>query len=229
MIEKKIPFLMEVTPKTPADVKGGTLYEQNGKLKLLEIAQVPKEYIDDFCSQDKFSVFNTNNIWINLIALEERLREGPLNLNVIVNRKNIQGKAIVQLETAIGSAINCFEDAVGLCVSRDRFMPVKKTEDLFLVQSNLFNLDGGRLVRNEERKIDYLPEVKFGSPLDQLESFQKCFPVIPDLLELELLDIAGRVFFEGSASLKGRVRLKGINKTMHIENGRRIENESIEC
>ena len=229
MIEKKIPFLMEVTPKTPADVKGGTLYEQNGKLKLLEIAQVPKEYIDDFCSQDKFSVFNTNNIWINLIALEERLREGPLNLNVIVNRKNIQGKAIVQLETAIGSAINCFEDAVGLCVSRDRFMPVKKTEDLFLVQSNLFNLDGGRLVRNEERKIDYLPEVKFGSPLNQLESFQKCFPVIPDLLELELLDIAGRVFFEGSASLKGRVRLKGINKTMHIENGRRIENESIEC
>ena len=229
MIEKKIPFLMEVTPKTPADVKGGTLYEQNGKLKLLEIAQVPKEYIDDFCSQDKFSVFNTNNIWINLIALEERLREGPLNLNVIVNRKNIQGKPIVQLETAIGSAMDCFEDAVGLCVSRDRFMPVKKTEDLFLVQSNLFNLDGGRLVRNEERKFDYLPEIKFGSPLNQLEAFQKCFPVIPDLLELELLDVAGRVFFEGSASLKGRVRLKGINKTMHIENGRHIENESIEC
>ena len=229
MIEKEIPFLMEVTPKTPADVKGGTLYEQNGKLKLLEIAQVPKQYIDDFCSQDKFSVFNTNNIWINLIALEQRLREGPLNLNVIVNQKNIQGKPIVQLETAIGSAMDCFEDAVGLCVSRDRFMPVKKTEDLFLVQSNLFNLDGGRLVRNEERKFAHLPEVKFGSPLNQLEAFQKCFPVIPDLLELELLEVEGRVCFEGAASLKGRVRLKGINKTMHIENGRHIENESIEC
>ena len=229
VIEKEIPFLMEVTPKTPADVKGGTLYEQNGKLKLLEIAQVPKQYIDDFCSQDKFSVFNTNNIWINLIALEQRLREGPLNLNVIVNQKNIQGKPIVQLETAIGSAMDCFEDAVGLCVSRDRFMPVKKTEDLFLVQSNLFNLDGGRLVRNEERKFLHLPEVKFGSPLNQLEAFQKCFPVIPDLLELELLDVEGRVCFEGAASLKGRVRLKGINKTMHIENGRHIDNESIEC
>ena len=196
---------------------------------MLEIAQVPKQYLDDFCSQDKFSVFNTNNIWINLIALEQRLREGPLNLNVIVNQKNIQGKPIVQLETAIGSAMDCFEDAVGLCVSRDRFMPVKKTEDLFLVQSNLFNLDGGRLVKNEERKFDYLPEVKFGSPLNQLEAFQKCFPVIPDLLELELLDVAGRVFFEGSASLKGRVSLKGINKTLHIENGRHIKNESIEC
>ena len=229
MIEKEIPFLMEVTPKTPADVKGGTLYEQNGKLKLLEIAQVPKEYIDDFCSQDKFSVFNTNNIWINLIALEKRLRKGPLNLNVIANQKNIQGKPIVQLETAIGSAMDCFDDAVGLCVSRDRFMPVKKTEDLFLVQSNLFNLDCGRLVRNEERIFDSLPEVRFGSPLNQLEAFQKCFPVIPDLLGLELLDVAGRVCFEGAASLKGRVRLKAIGKTMHIENGRHIENESIEC
>ena len=229
MIEKEIPFLMEVTPKTPADVKGGTLYEQNGKLKLLEIAQVPKEYIDDFCSQDKFSVFNTNNIWINLIALEKRLRKGPLNLNVIANQKNIQGKPIVQLETAIGSAMDCFDDAVGLCVSRDRFMPVKKTEDLFLVQSNLFNLDCGRLVRNEERIFDSLPEVRFGSPLNQLEAFQKCFPVIPDLLGLELLDVAGRVCFEGAASLKGRVRLKGINKTIRIENGRHIENESIEC
>ena len=229
MIEKEIPFLMEVTPKTPADVKGGTLYEQNGKLKLLEIAQVPKEYIDDFCSQDKFSVFNTNNIWINLIALEKRFRKGPLNLNVIVNQKNIKGKPIVQLETAIGSVMDCFEGAVGLCVSRDRFMPVKKTEDLFLVQSNLFNLDGGRLVRNEERIFDSLPEVRFGSPLNQLEAFQKCFPVIPDLLGLELLDVAGRVCFEGAASLKGRVRLKAIGKTMHIENGRHIENESIEC
>ena len=78
-------------------------------------------------------------------------------------------------------------------------------------------------------KYDYLPEVKFGSPLDQLEIFQKCFPVIPDLLELELLDVAGRVCFEGTASLKGKVRLKAINKTMHIENGRHIENESVEC
>ena len=153
MIEKDIPFLIEVTPKTAADVKGGTLYEESGKLKLLEIAQVPEEHIDEFCSQKKFSVFNTNNIWINLLALERKMKKGPLNLNVIVNEKKIQGKPVVQLETAIGSALDCFDGAVGLCVSRDRFMPVKKTEDLLLVQSNLFSLEGGRLIRNQERKI----------------------------------------------------------------------------
>ena len=228
MIEKDIPFLIEVTPKTAADVKGGTLYEQNGKLKLLEIAQVPQEHIGEFCSQEKFSVFNTNNIWINLLALEKKLKEKPLNLNVIVNEKKIRGNPIVQLETAIGSALDCFDGAVGLCVSRDRFMPVKKTEDLLLVQSNLFNLDGGRLVRNQERKFSHLPEIRFGSPLDQVAYFQKCFPVIPDLLELEQLEMAGEVYFDGSSSLKGRVKLKGINKALHIEKGRNIENKSIE-
>ena len=229
MIEKEIPFLMEVTPKTPADVKGGTLYEQNGKLKLLEIAQVPEEHIDEFCSQEKFSVFNTNNIWMNLVALEKKMSEGPLNLNVIVNEKKIQGTPVVQLETAIGSALDCFDGAVGLCVSRDRFMPVKKTEDLLLVQSNLFNLEGGRLVRNKERKAAHLPEIIFGSPLDQVDRFKECFSVIPDLLELELLEMAGQVYFSGSASLKGEVTLKAVNKKLSIENGKRIEDERIEC
>jgi len=227
MIDKKIPFLIEVTPKTPADVKGGTLYEEEGRLKLLEIAQVPDENIDEFCSQEKFSVFNTNNIWINLVALQGKIQEGPLNLNVIVNRKTIQGKPVVQLETAIGSALDCFKGAVGLCVSRDRFMPVKKTEDLFLVQSNIFNLDEGRLVRNKERKISSLPVITFGDTLHQVEAFQKCFPAIPDLLELEMLDIVGQVCFEGTASLKGEVKLNGNSIPIIIKGGRRIENESI--
>jgi UTP--glucose-1-phosphate uridylyltransferase len=229
MIEKKIPFLIEVTPKTPADVKGGTLYEQEGRLKLLEIAQVPDEYIDEFCSKKKFSVFNTNNIWINLVNLEEKMQEGPLNLNVIVNRKTIQGKPVVQLETAIGSALDCFAGAVGLCVLRDRFMPVKKTEDLLLAQSNIFNLDDGRLVRNKERKISSLPIITFRDTLQQVDAFQNCFSTIPDLLELESLDIAGQVRFEGIAFLKGKVGLNGNSKPIIIESGRKIENENIEC
>ncbi len=44
--EKKAPeFLMEVTDKTRADVKGGTLVNYDGKLRLLEIAQVPKDHV----------------------------------------------------------------------------------------------------------------------------------------------------------------------------------------
>lgn len=38
--KRSCDFLMEVTDKTRADVKGGTLVEYEGKLRLLEIAQV---------------------------------------------------------------------------------------------------------------------------------------------------------------------------------------------
>jgi UTP--glucose-1-phosphate uridylyltransferase len=33
-----------VTDKTRADVKGGTLIQYEGKLRLLEVAQVPREH-----------------------------------------------------------------------------------------------------------------------------------------------------------------------------------------
>ena len=38
-------FFMEVTDKTRADVKGGTLIQYEGKLRLLEVAQVSLENI----------------------------------------------------------------------------------------------------------------------------------------------------------------------------------------
>ena len=42
-------FLMEVTQKTRADVKGGTLIQYEGKLRLLEVAQVsPRNYYMGF-------------------------------------------------------------------------------------------------------------------------------------------------------------------------------------
>ena len=55
-------FIMEVTEKTLADIKGGTLVQYEQKLRLLELAQVPKEYVEEFKSVRKFNVFNTNSI-----------------------------------------------------------------------------------------------------------------------------------------------------------------------
>ncbi|KAJ1879843.1 UTP-glucose-1-phosphate uridylyltransferase, partial [Kickxella alabastrina] len=41
-------FVMEVTDKTKADIKGGTIIDYDGQIRLLEIAQVPKAHVDDF-------------------------------------------------------------------------------------------------------------------------------------------------------------------------------------
>ena len=228
MDEFNIPFLMEMTPKTPADVKGGTLYQQDGKLKLLEIARVPDDKIDEFCDQKKFKVFNTNNIWINLMALEKRLNQGPLELTVLVNRKNVGEIPAVQLETAIGSALECFEGAVGLTVSRDRFLPVKKTDDLLLVRSNLFTLNKGQLKINPQRKSHHLPKIELGEFLQNIENFQNSLPIIPDLVDLEELKIKGDVRFEGTASLKGKVHLEGLKKALILPSGVVIADESLQ-
>lgn len=61
-----VEFLMEVTDKTKADVKGGTLIQYDDKLRLLEMAQVPNEHLEEFKSVKTFKFFNTNNLWIKL-------------------------------------------------------------------------------------------------------------------------------------------------------------------
>nr|CAI5837903.1 unnamed protein product [Callosobruchus analis] len=132
-------FVMEVTDKTRADVKGGTLIQYEGKLRLLEIAQVPKEHVDDFKSIKTFKFFNTNNIWVKLDAIAKVLHEDRLDMEIIVNNKTLEnGQNIIQLETAVGSAMKTFEGGIGINVPRSRFLPVKKTSDLFLVMSDLY-------------------------------------------------------------------------------------------
>lgn len=107
-------FVMEVTDKTRADVKGGTLIQYENKLRLLEIAQVPAEHVDEFKSVKTFKFFNTNNIWAKLDAIERVLKEGKLNMEIIVNNKTLDnGQRVIQLETAVGAAMKCFENGIG--------------------------------------------------------------------------------------------------------------------
>ena len=105
---------MEVTDKTRADVKGGTLIIYDNKMSLLEIAQVPKEHVDEFKSVKKFKIFNTNNLWVNLESIDRVLKEKTLDMEVIINNKTLDnGMNVIQLEQAVGAAIKSFECAYG--------------------------------------------------------------------------------------------------------------------
>ena len=225
MLANDIPYVMEMTPKTPADIKGGTLYEDSvGKLHLLELAQVPQKHVDEFCSTRKFTVFNTNNIWINLRHLKNRLKQGSMDLNLIVNEKQVVGRPIIQLETAIGTGLESFDGAKGLVVGRDRFFPVKNTSDLMLIQSGLFVFEDGRMKRCPTLNQKALPLIAWKAPFTDLEEFQKRVPIIPDMSELESLEMEGDVTFEGEVSLKGRVILAGNDKPVRIPSGTCLEN-----
>uniref|UniRef100_A0A7G3AY13 UTP--glucose-1-phosphate uridylyltransferase n=1 Tax=Lutzomyia longipalpis TaxID=7200 RepID=A0A7G3AY13_LUTLO len=204
--EKPIEFVMEVTDKTRADVKGGTLIQYENKLRLLEIAQVPKEHVDDFKSVKTFKFFNTNNIWAKLDAIERVLKENTLNMEIIVNNKTLDtGLRVIQLETAVGAAMKCFE-GIGINVPRSRFLPVKKTSDLMLVMSNLYNLRHGSLVMSPQRMFPTTPLVKLGeNHFAKVKEFLGRFANIPDIIELDHLTVSGDVTFGRGVSLRGTV------------------------
>ncbi|XP_074640554.1 UTP--glucose-1-phosphate uridylyltransferase-like [Tubulanus polymorphus] len=199
-------FVMEVTDKTRADVKGGTLCEYEGKLRLLEIAQVPKENVDEFKSVSKFRIFNTNNLWINLKAIDRVISEGKLILEIIVNPKTLDGGVpVIQLETAVGAGIKCFDGAVGVNVPRSRFLPVKTTSDLLIAMSNLYTIKHGALTMNPQRSFPSVPLIKLGSSFVKVREFLHRFQSIPDVLELDHLTVSGDVTFGKNVTLRGTV------------------------
>jgi UTP--glucose-1-phosphate uridylyltransferase len=215
MIETEaVEFLLEVTDRTNLDRKGGTLVVRNGRLDLLEIAQVSHDERPAFMDIDRFPVFNTNNVWVNLEALEKALNEDTLQLPIIQNTKRVCGSEVIQLETAMGAAIGCFSRARGLRVGRDRFFPTKKVEDLFVLQSDACALDSMfRLKKSPARpeSLAYRPSVLFDrnfldSPLRMHEVFED--PASISLVGAESLTVAGHVFFGRDVKIVGNVRIE---------------------
>jgi len=207
MLKQNRHFIMEVTDKTRADVKGGTLINYEGKLRLLEAAQVPPNHVEDFKSIKQFNVFNTNNLWINLEATKRNVDERTLDMEIIVNPKTLEGGVnVYQLETAVGAAMKSFDNAIGLNVPRSRFLPVKKTSDLLLVMSNLYSMEFGALVMSPKRMFPSTPLIKLGdNHFQKVAIFLKRFGSIPDILELDHLTVSGDVTFGRGVSLRGTV------------------------
>lgn len=206
MIDTNAEFIMEVTDKTKADIKGGTLIDYEGSMRLLEIAQVPSEHVEDFKSVRKFKIFNTNNLWINLRALKRIMENEGMELDIIINPKTTDdGQAVVQLETAAGAAIKHFRNAHGINVPRKRFLPVKSCSDLLLIKSDIYSLSHGRLVINENRMFETTPVIKLGDHFKKIQQFQKRFKKIPRIIELDHLTVTGDVYFGRNVTLRGTV------------------------
>ena len=200
-------FVMEVTNKTAADVKGGTLIYYEDKLRLLEIAQVPKEHEEEFKSIKKFKIFNTNNLWMRLSTIDKLVKSNSIDMEIIINHKHLEyGLNVIQLETAAGAAMKDFEGSIGINVPRSRFLPVKKTQDLLLVMSNLYSLSHGCLIMNPSRPFPSVPLVKLGdNHFAKVRDFTSRFASIPDMLELNHLTVSGDVTFGRGVSLRGTV------------------------
>lgn len=210
---EEVDFLLEVTDRTPADRKGGTLVIRDGHLDLLEIGQVSPSDRDAFMDIQRFRVFNTNNVWVNLIALADALESNSLKLPIIRNRKTILNHKVIQLETAMGAAVGAFKRARGLRVGRDRFFPTKKTSDLFALQSDACVLDSMWRLRKNPRRPDFLPlrpGVFFSSNfLDFPDQFSERFEdsCSVSLVFADSFEVYGSAFFEREVSIHGKVEI----------------------
>nr|TKR99985.1 UDP-glucose pyrophosphorylase [Populus alba] len=228
LIRNKNEYCMEVTPKTLADVKGGTLISYEGKVQLLEIAQVPDQHVNEFKSIEKFKIFNTNNLWVNLKAIKRLVEADALKMEIIPNPKEVDGVKVLQLETAAGAAIRFFDHAIGINVPRSRFLPVKASSDLLLVQSDLYTVVDGFVIRNPARANPANPSIELGPEFKKVASFLSRFKSIPSIIELDSLKVAGDVWFGANVTLKGKVSIavkSGVK--LEIPEGVVLENKEI--
>jgi UTP--glucose-1-phosphate uridylyltransferase len=233
-IRNKLAFMMEATDRTEADKKGGHLARlRNGRLILRESAQCPPDEVEAFQDTTRHKYFNTNNLWLNLHALKETMNaeEDTLRLPLILNRKRIDPRdsrstPVYQLETAMGAAVSSFDEAAAIRVPRTRFAPIKTTEDLLAVRSDMFILtDDFRVIPHPNRSLGPILISLDPRYYRQIDDMESRFPYgAPSLLECEQLSVKGDVRFGRNVSLRGNVRLcNGLGRQVSIADGAGIE------
>jgi UTP--glucose-1-phosphate uridylyltransferase len=160
-----------------------------------------------------YRYFNTNNLWVNLPALQQVLaeRNGVLGLPLIRNEKPIDptdlgSPHVYQLETAMGSAIDIFPGAQAICTPRSRFLPVKKNNDLLLLLSDVYRLTPEYHL---ELTIDQPPLIILDERYYQLiDDLQERFPHgAPSLRQCTKFHVQGDVYFGKDVLLKGDVQV----------------------
>ena len=216
--ESGAPFAMEVKRRSEADKKGGHLARaKNGRLVLRETAQCPDDETASFQDISLYPFFNTNNLWMDLRALRRALDEsgGVLALPFIRNQKNVDPRdanspEVLQLETAMGAAISCFERAQAVQVPALRFAPVKTTGDLLAIRSDAYVLSPDYRILpapggpGAELVVDLDPI--YFKRVDQLDARTPHGP--PSLIRARRLTVRGDFSFERGAVIEGDVRIE---------------------
>ncbi|MDA7644909.1 UTP--glucose-1-phosphate uridylyltransferase [bacterium] len=212
-------FMMEVARRTGADRKGGHLAKRrgDGRLILRESAQCVSSETDQFQDVDRYAYFNTNNLWIQIEHLKAELdrREAGLELPIIQNQKSIDpcdssSAMVLQLESAMGAAIECFDQSIAVEVPRSRFSPVKTTADLLSLWSDAYVLTEDHRLVLDERRQGHPPVVSLDSShFKFIADFERHFPEgVPSMIDCEKLDVVGDVRFASGVVCRGAVRFE---------------------
>lgn len=219
------PYAAEVCRRTPADVKGGHLVvrRSDGRLVLRETAQTAPEDADAATDLATHRYFHTNNLWFDLVALQNLLRErdGVLGLPLIRNAKTVDpadpsSTPVVQIESAMGAAVEVFDGATAIEVDRSRFLPVKTTNDLLLLRSDVYGVGADHRVRAQvDPPLIDLDRRFFTTIAD----FDARIPTPPSLVDATSLTVRGDWRFGRDAAVRGEVVLDDTGATQSVAPG----------
>ena len=229
-------YAAEVCPRTQMDRKGGHLVRRraDGRLLLRDTAQTAPEEMVHFTDGERHPWVHTNNLWLDLGRLRRLLdtHGGALPLPLIRNAKTVDptdpsSTPVVQVESAMGGAVELFEDAVAVAVGRDRFVPVKSTDELLLLRSDVYEMGPGT---GYQLRSDVVPlpvvtldpgHYRFVGDLDAR------FPDgVPSLREAVTLDVEGDWTFGAGVVVRGRVRLPDEGGARRVPAGAVLEGSS---
>ncbi|MGC4175428.1 UTP--glucose-1-phosphate uridylyltransferase [Demequina sp.] len=224
------PYAAELCPRTLADKKGGHLAirKADGRLILRDTAQTAPEEMEYFTDEFRHPFFHTNNLWFDLEKLYAALTErgAVLGLPLIRNVKTVDptdssSPEVFQIETAMGAAIEVFEGATAIVVGRDRFLPVKTTNDLLLLRSDAYALadDGALRLAVEAAPLVDLDPKHFKT----MQKFDERFPYgAPSLRDATSLTVKGDWTFGADVTVTGDVSLADAGSPQLVPDGSQL-------
>ncbi|GAA1856423.1 UTP--glucose-1-phosphate uridylyltransferase [Myceligenerans crystallogenes] len=235
------PYAAELCAKTPADVKGGQLVvrRSDGRIVQRETAQTHPDDLAYALDATRHPYFHTNNLWFDLEALAAELDRtgGVLELPLIRNEKTVDpsdatSPAVIQIESAMGAAVGVFEGATAIEVPRSRFLPVKTTNDLLLLRSDVYELtDDFRLTAAFDAEAgETAPLVDLDKRYYKLiDDFTARFEAgAPSLATAESLTVSGDWTFGAGVVARGKASLPDDGAPARVPDGAVVGADGIE-
>jgi UTP--glucose-1-phosphate uridylyltransferase len=221
------PFAIEAVRRTPSDRKGGHFARRknDGRIVLRETAQTLPADLTALVDLDRHRFTSTNNLWFDLAAMKQAIteRRGVLGLPLIRNVKTVdpgdpKSPQVIQIETAMGAAIEVFAGSRTIEVGRDRFVPVKTTNDLLVLRSDVYDLGADYVM---DQAADGLPYVELdGAHYALVGDFDQRFPEgAPSLRRASSLRIAGDWTFGPEVTVLGEVSLASSTGAQRVAAG----------
>ena len=221
------PFAIEAVRRTPSDRKGGhfAIRRSDGRIVLRESAQTLDEDKDAVADLSRHKYCSTNNLWFNLVAMRDELdrRDGILGLAMIMNTKTTDpadpsSPTVIQIETAMGAAIEVFDGARTIEVARDRFVPVKTTNDLLVLRSDCYELTDDFVLRLTTGEVPFVD--LDGAHYKLVGQFDARFPGgVPSMRAATSFRVHGDWTFGPGVTVRGDAEIQAAGAPGRIESG----------